>query len=425
MSNHQLHIVRLMPKPRSHRDLSFRAGDCVEVKSADEILATLDERGRLEALPFMPEMLQYCGKRFRVFKSAHKTCDTIENPKSRHMSSAVHLEGLRCDGNSHGGCQAGCLLFWKSTWLKRVDGQHSEEKHSRIRSWFNDRLAVCDLETLNRATKAFDISCEQTEERYSCQATELLHATTPLKWWDPRHYVKDLVSHNVRLRDFVHYVSLAFLNMLLRVPNRLFSFLLYNRIAMYARRGVKAPSREATSDRETRSGPNARDEGQPDSALATMRSSTADAEKRSIPHFSLFLVAKIPRYLRSRFHSYPNIRGLAGAKTPALKLDLKPGEIVQVRSEEEIFQTIDHAQRNRGLWFDVEMLPYCGKTFRVERRVERIINEKTGKLIRLPNDCIVLDDVTCSGCFSRNRLFCPRSIFPYWREIWLKRVNAK
>ena len=37
------------------------------------------------------------------------------------MTNAVHLEGLRCDGAGHDGCQAGCLLFWKESWLKRVD----------------------------------------------------------------------------------------------------------------------------------------------------------------------------------------------------------------------------------------------------------------------------------------------------------------
>ena len=41
-------------------------GDVVEVKSAEEILAELDERGELDSLPFMPEMLQFCGQRFVV-----------------------------------------------------------------------------------------------------------------------------------------------------------------------------------------------------------------------------------------------------------------------------------------------------------------------------------------------------------------------
>jgi hypothetical protein len=40
--------------------LNLRVGDVVEVRSRDEILRTLDERGTFESLPFMPEMLKYC-----------------------------------------------------------------------------------------------------------------------------------------------------------------------------------------------------------------------------------------------------------------------------------------------------------------------------------------------------------------------------
>jgi hypothetical protein len=34
----------------------------------------------------------------------------------------------------------------------------------------------------------------------------------------------------------------------------------------------------------------------------------------------------------------------------------------------------------------------------------------------------VLEQVWCSGELSKYRLFCPRAIYPYWREIWLERV---
>ena len=37
-------------------------------------------------------------------------------------------------------------------------------------------------------------------------------------------------------------------------------------------------------------------------------------------------------------------------------------------------------------------------------------------------DCVILDGVTCNSRFKDMRLFCPRSIYPYWREIWLRRV---
>ena len=86
-------------------------------------------------------------------------------------------------------------------------------------------------------------------------------------------------------------------------------------------------------------------------------------------------------------------------------------------------RTLNSKLRNRGLSFDVEAIQFCGKTFRVHSRVDRIINEKTGAMIELANDCIILEGATCSGNYSCNRMFCPRSIYPYWREMWLKRVK--
>src|SRR5260221_2092106 len=99
----------------------FRAGELVEVRSKEEILLTLDSNGRVEEMPFMPEMFRYCGRRFRVYKRAHKTCDFVNKTGIRKLPSAVHLEGLRCDGSAHGGCQGGRMCFWEETGLRRVD----------------------------------------------------------------------------------------------------------------------------------------------------------------------------------------------------------------------------------------------------------------------------------------------------------------
>ncbi len=329
------------------RSFGLRAGDWVQVRRVEEILATLDERGNLDALPFMPEMLQYCGRKFRVFKSAHKTCDTIATYENRSMKNAVHLEGLRCDGTAHDGCQAACLLYWKEAWLKPVAGPDSELMRADQPSGKQERVrgeeSQCDLEALTRAVRVRADASDSSEEKYSCQATELVRATTPLKWWDPRQYVKDLVSRNVRLRDFIFYGGIAAVKALMRLHWRLGRYLL--------------------------------------------------------------------------------IHGLAGDKTPTLTLNLQPGELVRVRSKKEIVRTLNAVNRNRGLWFDVEMLPFCGRTFRVRSRVEKIINDKNGKMINLPNGCIILDGVACSGCRSKGRLFCPRALYPYWREIWLQRVK--
>src|SRR5258706_16272866 len=99
------------------------AGDWVEVRSKEEILATLDKNGRLDSLPFMPQMFQYCGQRFEVYKRAHKTCETISGKyQGRRLPHGIHLHH-RCDGKAYGGCQAACLIFWKEAWLKPVEGE--------------------------------------------------------------------------------------------------------------------------------------------------------------------------------------------------------------------------------------------------------------------------------------------------------------
>ena len=102
----------------------FRPGEIAEIKSASEILATLDAEGKLDGLPFMPEMLEYCGQTVTVYKRADRTCDTILSDGQRRMQNAVFLTDLRCDGGAHGGCQAGCLIFWKEAWLRRPSEQH-------------------------------------------------------------------------------------------------------------------------------------------------------------------------------------------------------------------------------------------------------------------------------------------------------------
>ena len=104
------------------------------------------------------------------------------------------------------------------------------------------------------------------------------------------------------------------------------------------------------------------------------------------------------------------ILGDAAEKTPSEVMNLKPGELVQVRSKNEIMRPINAGQKNRGLWYDEEKLPYCNTVHRVLARVEIVIDEKTGKMINIPGSCIILNGVVCSGNHSSNRLFCPRSI---------------
>ena len=77
---------------------ALRRGDTVEVKSAKEILDAIDKEGKSEALPFMPEMIKYCGRRYIVDKRADKICDTIKSSGSRRLPRTVLLEDLHAMG---------------------------------------------------------------------------------------------------------------------------------------------------------------------------------------------------------------------------------------------------------------------------------------------------------------------------------------
>ena len=189
--------------------LNLRVGEVVEVRSKDEILATLDQRGELEALPFMPEMLQFCGRRFRVDKLVVKLCDTINWSGMYRMDHAVHLAGVRCDGQAHGGCQAGCLVYWKEAWLKRVDGDVAEAEPGPSSLVPPGRVP---LDLLATTRKPADPAAPG-EEVYSCQATELLRAAP--EWvppWDLRQYVLDVRSGNASLGATVRSVLVGAFN---------------------------------------------------------------------------------------------------------------------------------------------------------------------------------------------------------------------
>jgi hypothetical protein len=114
----------------------------------------------------------------------------------------------------------------------------------------------------------------------------------------------------------------------------------------------------------------------------------------------------------------------ADEATPVESLNLQPGELVRVKSYQEILATVNTENQNRGLLFDAEMVPYCGGTYRVLKRVSRILDEKTGALLKMKYPCIILQHVVCQSRYSACRMLCPRSIYSYWREIWLERVPA-
>ena len=54
-----------------------------------------------------------------------------------------------------------------------------------------------------------------------------------------------------------------------------------------------------------------------------------------------------------------------GGPTPTVNVGLKEGDVVRVKGGDEILATVDELLVNRGMAFHPEMMPYCGKTFRI------------------------------------------------------------
>jgi hypothetical protein len=345
----------------------MKTGQWVEVRPKEEILGTLDKRGQLEGLPFMPQMFEYCGKRFRIYKIAHKTCDSVIvngalQYKSRSMERTVHLESLRCNGLAHGGCNAACLIFWKEAWLKtsveepvlarKPEQEFSPSNHFGAKAIRKPAFA-CTEEDVRAGTRFKDA--------YVCQATQLSAATSPLSVLDLSQYVKDYRSGNVGLwRMACGFFYLGYYSL--------------------CNAGLKI--------------------GRP---------------LRFLYDFFARLFGGVP---------YPRKPGLIplGQPTPVDNLNLQPGELVRVKSFEAILATVDKYNRNRGMYFVGEQVPYCGRTFRVLRRMERIIDERSGRMVRLKTPAIQLEGAVCAGRYAEFCMFCPRSTYPYWREIWLERV---
>jgi hypothetical protein len=314
----------------------------VRVRSASEIVATLDEHGAYDGLPFMPEMVKYCGRTLAVGQRSDTTCAGTGHV--RRMNNTVHLQRVRCDGSFHDGCQAGCLMFWKEAWLERVDSNGKAVSEPLT----PEEQAYVDQTLLPGVRKPAE--AEGAEPLWRCQATEIPKASAPMRFREIDQYKRSLenwkwpkIARGIVLQLFSFYQSLS---------------------------------------------------------------------RRLLPKALLIKGG----------HGYPFIIGKAQkGKTPKITLDLQPGDLVRIKSKEEIETTIDETSRNRGLTFDPEMAMYCGRTARVQARVNHLIEERTGEMIDIKSDCIILEGVVCASDYHR---FCTRAIYTYWREAWLEKLDA-
>lgn len=108
-------------KATPNEALNLQAGEWVEVKSLEEILATLDEKGKNRGLHFSEDMIPYCGRRLKVATRADNFV-TEGSGVMRQLKNTVVLEGVICDSAVYafGGCPRQDLLYWREIWLRRA-----------------------------------------------------------------------------------------------------------------------------------------------------------------------------------------------------------------------------------------------------------------------------------------------------------------
>jgi hypothetical protein len=321
---------------KSHK---FRAGDRVIVRSPEEILSTLDADGTLHGLPFMPEMLDWCGKSFRIERWAEKTCVDVASPvyPNRRFAAndVVFLDGPRCGGQDHDGCKRGCKIFWKKDWLRPFDSVDTSTQTSG--TGLNELLPR--------------LKTKSDENHYFCQSTQLYKATEAFpgkkKLWMLRIVFREIRNGDCSVSEVLKLLVLWSWQKLLRV--------------VHGKQWLRGPHK----------------------------------------------------------------------RTPTVSLGLKPGDIVHVKSRAEMVVTLDHERGNKGLKICYEMTRYCGGQAEVRERVDRMIDERTGKMREIHNTVSLqnmrskirtLGELKCL-CFDELG-DCPRGELMYWREIWLERENG-
>ena len=103
------------------------------------------------------------------------------------------------------------------------------------------------------------------------------------------------------------------------------------------------------------------------------------------------------------------------AATPAGQ-PLRAGQLVRVRSREEILATLDAWYFLKGCGFMGEMWQYCGTEQRVLKPVRRFLDERDYR-VKKSRGIVLLEGLTCEG--TRDYGPCDRNCYYFWREEWL------
>ncbi|MGO9976174.1 MAG: hypothetical protein ACLP01_25900 [Solirubrobacteraceae bacterium] len=99
----------------------IQAGETVEIRSHEEILATLDRRGTNRGLSMSADMLPYCGQTAVVRHRVELRIDERTGELRRMRNPCLVLDGVTCGGWYNGFCSREADLYWREIWLRRKE----------------------------------------------------------------------------------------------------------------------------------------------------------------------------------------------------------------------------------------------------------------------------------------------------------------
>jgi hypothetical protein len=108
------------------------------------------------------------------------------------------------------------------------------------------------------------------------------------------------------------------------------------------------------------------------------------------------------------------------AQTISGTQSLIAGDLVRVRSEQEIQATLNTWNELNGCMFMDAQWQYCGTTQRVLKPVERFVDERDYQ-VKKARGLVLLEGLICEGTPDYGR--CDRSCFYFWREEWLEKIS--
>lgn len=122
-------------------------------------------------------------------------------------------------------------------------------------------------------------------------------------------------------------------------------------------------------------------------------------------------------HLRSLEHALVRLRDRRAPAAPEGEPSrFGVGDWVRVRSADEIRATLDANDKLRGLLFMEQQWGFCGRTYRVDRVLVRLLD--SGRTFKSVSRTVSLEGVTCDGL--DGAAGCGHSCALYFRDEWLE-----